>query len=78
MNRSVGESACPLCGGEKVPGRTTYSVDLQFGVVMVRNVPATVCRQCGEEWIGADTARELESLVEEARRKRLQVEVVTL
>jgi hypothetical protein len=53
-------------------------VDLGFGVVVVRNVPASVCSQCGEEWIAADTARELERLVEEARQKRLQVEVVAL
>jgi len=28
-------------------------VDLGFGVVVVRNVPAKVCSQCGEEWIDA-------------------------
>ncbi len=72
------ESACPLCGGNKVQGKTTFSVDLEFGVVVVRNVPATVCNQCGEEWIGAETARGLESLVEEARQKRHQVEVLSL
>ena len=69
---------CPLCGGRKTAGKTTYSVDLGFGVVVVRNVPATVCTQCGEEWIGADIASELERLVEEARHSRRQVEVVSL
>ena len=69
---------CPVCGGGKTAGRTTYSVDLGFGVVVVRNVPATVCSQCGEEWIGADIARELERLVNEARQNRHEVEVVSL
>jgi Zn-finger nucleic acid-binding protein len=53
-------------------------VDLGFGVVVVRNVPATVCDQCGEEWIGAEIAGELERLVEEARQSRREVEVVSL
>jgi len=26
-------SQCPLCGGEKVPGKTTYAVDLGEGIV---------------------------------------------
>ena len=78
MRRSPPDSRCPLCGGSKEPGRTTYTVDLGFGVVVVRNVPATVCGQCGEEWIDADTAQRLERVTDEARRKQLQVEVVAL
>lgn len=72
------KSKCPLCGGQKKPGRTIYSVDLVFGIVVVRNVPATLCDQCGEEWISSEVASQLERLVEEARRKKLQVEVVAL
>ena len=78
MKAPESASLCPLCGGIKRAGTTTYSADLGFGVVVVRNVPASVCDQCGEEWIAADAARRLESLVEEAREKRLQVEVVAL
>ena len=69
---------CPLCGGSKRPGRTTFTAELGFGVVVVRNVPATVCDQCGEDWISDETAGEIEGLVEEARKKRMQVEVVAL
>lgn len=72
------KSKCPLCGGGKTSGKTIYSVDLGFGVVVVRNVPATICDQCGEEWISTEAATKLETLVEEARRKKLQIEVVAL
>lgn len=72
------KSKCPLCGGQKKPGKTIYSVDLGFGAIVVRNVPATLCDQCGEEWISPEVASQLERLVEEARRKKLQVEVVVL
>jgi YgiT-type zinc finger domain-containing protein len=71
------DSRCPMCGGVKAPGVTTYTVDLGSGVIVVRDVPALVCEQCGEEWIAAQTARTLEGLVEAARRSRRQVEVVT-
>lgn len=78
MKHSTPESLCPLCGGSKKPGTTTYSVDLGFGVVVVRNVSATICDQCGEEWIDAETARKLEHITEEARKSRRQVEVIAL
>jgi len=59
-------SVCPLCGGPKTPGTTTFTADLGTGVVAVRHVRATVCAQCGEEWIDNETARKLESIVADA------------
>lgn len=70
--------ACPLCGGTKKLGTTTFTADLGFGVVVIRQVPATVCSQCGADWIADDVAGRIEALVDEARRKRLQVEVLSL
>jgi len=66
---------CPLCKGEKMPGTTTFTVDLGFGVLVVRDVPALVCSQCGADWIINDVAAYLETVVENARRMRRQVEV---
>ena len=70
--------SCPLCSGIKKPGTTTFTADLGFGVVVVRNVPATVCSQCGADWIADDVAARIEELVDDARKKRLQVEVMSL
>jgi hypothetical protein len=49
---------------------------LGSGVVVVRHVPATVCVQCGADWIADDVAAQLEAYVEDARRKHSEVEVV--
>lgn len=67
---------CALCGGKKRKGKTTYTVELGFGVVVIRHVPALICTQCAEEWIEADIANELEKIVESARNKKLELEVV--
>jgi len=45
MKNRVSPDKCPLCGGAKKEGKTTFTVDLGFGVVVVRDVPATVCSQ---------------------------------
>jgi len=74
MNKHT--SYCPLCKGKRSPGTTTFTVDMGFGVVVVRNVPAQVCTQCGEEWIEDNIAERLEKIVDNARRKQLQVEVM--
>jgi YgiT-type zinc finger domain-containing protein len=60
---------CPLCGGTKKKGKTTFTVDLGDGVVVVRDVPATVCSLCGADWIEDAIARELEKIVDDARKR---------
>lgn len=78
MTRHFSPGLCPLCGGDRVPGRVTFTADLGTGVIVIRNVPATVCDQCGEEWIDDATAAGLESMTDDARRRGAQVEVVSL
>lgn len=73
MSKNFGR--CPLCGGEKQPGATTFAVDLKFGVVVVRGVPAFVCTKCGDAWIDDPVVAKLESIVADARRKHTVVEV---
>lgn len=52
------------------------SVDLGFGVLVVRDVPAHVCSQCGEEWLEDNVNEKLEQFTQEAKRKHLNIEVV--
>ncbi len=72
---SASNNQCPLCGGKKTAGTTTFTADLGSGVVVVRRVRATLCSQCGEEWLDNEAALELERIVADARARRHEVEV---
>jgi len=54
------------------------SVDTGDGVVVVRNVPAHVCDQCGEDWLTDESSRQVEEIVAKAKNDKTQVEVVAL
>jgi YgiT-type zinc finger domain-containing protein len=58
---------CPLCKGSLVKGKTTFTADLGFSVVLVREVPADVCDLCGADWIDDTIAEKLEQRVESAK-----------
>jgi YgiT-type zinc finger domain-containing protein len=73
MNTS--KNRCPICNGYKINSTTTFTVDLDFGVVVVRHVPAIVCEQCSTEWIDDIDAEQLESIVADARHKHSMVEI---
>lgn len=78
MNETSSEDTCPICDGIKKSRKTTFTSELGFGVVVIRNVPATVCTQCGADWISDETAAEIEHLIEDAKRKRSHVVVMAL
>ncbi len=69
---------CFACGGTMEQGETTFTADFGSGVVVVRNVPATVCSQCGMDWINDDIAERLEKIVNDAKEKHSVVEVMSL
>ena len=74
----AGVNKCPLCGGTKKSGKTTFTADMGFGVVVVRGVPATVCSQCGADWIEDAVAAKIEEIVSDARKKHHMVEITTM
>ena len=53
-------------------------VSIHLHTSIVRDVTATICSQCEADWIPDSIAEKLEALVEEARRKHRQVEVISL
>jgi YgiT-type zinc finger domain-containing protein len=60
---------CALCRtGETKPGTTTETYEIGGAVIVVRGVPAEVCQQCGETYTNEDTTRQLEKIVDKARR----------
>ncbi len=69
-------SHCPMCHGNIKSGTTTFTTDLGFGVVVVRQVPAQVCDQCGESWLSDHTSEGLESIVDAIRQKHSMVEIL--
>ena len=69
---------CPLCGGPIEQGTTTFTADFGKGVVVVRNVPAEVCMQCGESWIADETGAQLENTVQSARENDRQFSVIDM
>ncbi len=68
-------NTCPLCGGHKKQGFTTFTVDMKDTLVVIRSVPVTLCSLCGNEWLSDEVAASIESIVEEAKSRHRLVEV---
>lgn len=67
---------CLICkNGETYPGETTVTLEPKGAVVVVRQVPADVCANCGEAYVSEKIARTLGDIAAETVRTGAQVEV---
>jgi len=54
---------CAFCRGELEETRITYTTEYKGRVVVVENVPARVCRQCGETVLRPEVVEKLQRVV---------------
>jgi YgiT-type zinc finger domain-containing protein len=67
---------CFLCKGRVEDKSTTFMVDLENCIVIVKNVPSQVCSQCGETSYSNDVAHKLEKIVNDMRKATTEIAVV--
>jgi YgiT-type zinc finger domain-containing protein len=57
---------CPLCRAETEERLITYVQELDGRIVIIENVPAEVCVQCGERLLTPEVVRRIQKLVWDA------------
>jgi YgiT-type zinc finger domain-containing protein len=55
---------CGICKAETEQRLVTYTEDVNNSVIVIRNVPATVCTECGNIWYAGTVAARLEEIVD--------------
>ena len=63
---------CFFCKGVLEATTTKFIVDLGNLVVIVKNVPAMVCKQCGEKSFDDETMERLEKIVDAVRNSLIR------
>ena len=67
---------CTICKtGHTHPGITTVTLQRDNMVVVIRDVPAEVCEDCGEYYLSETVARRVYADAEETARRRVEVEI---
>jgi YgiT-type zinc finger domain-containing protein len=67
---------CSLCKtGETHPGKTTVTLERDGSVVVIRDVPAEICEDCGEYYLDEVTTRRAYMAAEQACSRHVEVEI---
>ena len=68
---------CYFCGGKLEAGLATIPFVMNKSIVIVKQVPAEVCTQCGEPIMNSDVAAVVDRLLKQAQRSGFEVSIVT-
>ncbi len=68
-------SSCFYCKGKLEHKLINHIVDLGDTIIIVKDVPAEVCTQCGEASFSDAVARKLEEIVNNMRNQHLEIAV---
>jgi YgiT-type zinc finger domain-containing protein len=65
---------CTYCGGEVTEKKIDYDYRRQTRLIVFSNVPAGVCRQCGEKYFKPDALKQMDEIYHDIfdRKKKPQ------
>ena len=67
---------CFMCKGDLENKNTTFMVELDNCIIIIKNVLSQVCKQCGEVSYSNQVARQLEKLVNSVRNAITEITVI--
>ena len=66
---------CFMCKGDMEDKLTTFMVDLGNCIVIVKNVPSHVCKQCGEVSYSDEVSARLEQIVDAVKKAPVEISI---
>lgn len=67
---------CFMCKGELIEKKVNYMVDLEKTIIIIKDVPAKVCDQCGERYFDDETSQNIEKIVNKLKDLSTEVTII--
>ena len=68
---------CVICKeGKTSSGKTTVYLERNESYIIIKDVPAEICQNCGEYYLSEDMTEKVLSIAEEAIQKGIVVEIL--
>ena len=74
--RKIPGSRCPLCGGALMEGITSLPFFIGARIVVVKDVPAEICADCGEPYMKSSVSGRIEVLLDRLEELDSEMSVV--
>lgn len=67
---------CSFCKGRLESGNVNHVIDFNNLIIIIKNVPAQICNQCGEYYIEHLVALNVEKIVDDVKNNGAEVIII--
>ena len=67
---------CFMCKGDTERKLVNYLIDIDKKIIIIKEVPANVCKQCGERYFDDDVMQNLEKIIEDIKNASIEISIV--
>jgi YgiT-type zinc finger domain-containing protein len=70
---------CVICkNGKTRRGKTTVTLERSGSIIVIKDVPADICQNCGEYYLDAEMTKEVLKRAEQSVKKGAELEVIKM
>ena len=67
---------CMKCGREVYNSTTSEAIEMQFGLLVIRNIPCCKCKECDEIFYTGDVVQKIEEITEHVKKLMQDITII--
>ena len=67
---------CMKCGNNAYESTTTEAIEMEFGLLVIRNIPCYKCNECDEIFYTGEVAQKIEKITEAVKTYMQEVTII--
>ena len=67
---------CMKCGREAFASTTSEAIEMEFGLLVIRNIPCFKCDECDEIFYTGDVVLKIEEITERVKKAMQELTIV--
>ena len=67
---------CMKCGNNAYESTTTEAMEMEFGLLVIRNIPCYKCNECDEIFYTGEVAKKIERITEAVETYMQEVTII--
>ena len=67
---------CMRCGHETYKSVTSEAIEMDFGLLVIRNIPCYKCEECDEIFYSGDVVLKLEEITEKVKQLAQEITII--
>ncbi len=67
---------CMRCGNDTYKSTTTEAIEMEFGLLVIRNIPCYKCEECDEIFYSGDVALKIDRITNTVRQLAQDITII--